>query len=137
MNDYRYITILFLATLFSSCTSETCKPKHEFSEQYIVEDSILVPITQEWHVRNYTLELVYCSRNEDIVRIVGIGSSSYSINGRVYRSFLNIPNQAVPNNDGNTIEGTIQTQNDSIFLDYDTRNEFGEVFVCRGSGAKQ
>ena len=135
------LAILLISSLVA-CNKQRCP---DFSEDllgtYAVNDSVLAPPEVEWYVRSYTIELTESRSGRNCVRIENFAFKNNTTTGEVFAveaeidvDVLTVVDQEV---NGDIIRRTAgYFVEDSIYLDIEFENQFGEVLMGQCSGKK-
>ena len=135
------LAVLLISGLMA-CNKQRCP---DFSEAllgtYAVSDSVLVPPEVEWYKRSYTIELTESRSGRHCVRIENFAFKNNTFTGEVFAVEAEIDVDVLTVVD-QEINGDIIRRSagyfvqDSIFMDIEFENQFGEVFLGRCSGKK-
>jgi hypothetical protein len=139
---FTVLVILVTAAALVACNKQRCP---DFSEDllgtYAVNDSILVPPEVEWYDRSYTIELTESGSGRHCVRIENFAFKNNTFTGEVFAveaeidlDVLTVVDQEV---NGDVVRRSAgYFVQDSIYMDIEFENQFGEVFIGQCSGKK-
>lgn len=105
----------------------------QFIGVYNVEDSILAPPSLEWHKQSYDIVLSRPSCSPYNLIISNYANKNNNTNGFVFNVECNIHNSTITINEQNVNAYKVRSStghfsNDSIYIDIEYENQFGEVF---------
>ncbi len=134
------VSKLFLAVLVLShvgCDKDQCSNRNKVTGRYAVQDSVLIPISQEWHQQTYVLEVITCDNNPEWMELSNLSNEGFQV--VVNKSNCTFMVQGEPSNDGawESVECSGTLSENSIEFEYALTNELGEPFVGRGRGVKE
>ena len=139
---FTVLLILVTAAALAACNRQRCP---DFSEDllgtYAVNDSILVPPEVEWYDRSYTIELTESRSGRHCVRIENFAFKNNTFTGEVFAVEAEIDVDVLTVVD-QEVNGDIVRRSagyfvqDSIYMDIEFENQFGEVFIGQCSGKK-
>jgi hypothetical protein len=139
---FTVLVILVTAAALVACNKQRCP---DFSEDllgtYAVNDSLLVPPEVEWYDRSYTIELTESRSGRHCVRIENFAFKNNTFTGEVFAveaeidlDVLTVVDQEV---NGDVVRRSAgYFVQDSIYMDIEFENQFGEVFIGQCSGKK-
>jgi hypothetical protein len=139
---FTVLVILVTAAALAACNKQRCP---DFSEDllgtYAVNDSLLVPPEVEWYDRSYTIELTESGSGRHCVRIENFAFKNNTFTGEVFAveaeidlDVLTVVDQEV---NGDVVRRSAgYFVQDSIYMDIEFENQFGEVFIGQCSGKK-
>jgi hypothetical protein len=139
---FTVLVILVTAAALVACNKQRCP---DFSEDllgtYAVNDSLLVPPEVEWYDRSYTIELTESGSGRHCVRIENFAFKNNTFTGEVFAveaeidlDVLTVVDQEV---NGDVVRRSAgYFVQDSIYMDIEFENQFGEVFIGQCSGKK-
>lgn len=139
---FTVLVILVTAAALVACNKQRCP---DFSEDllgtYAVNDSLLVPPEVEWYDRSYTIELTESGSGRHCVRIENFAFKNNTFTGEVFAVEAEIDLDVLTVVD-QEVNGDIVRRSagyfvqDSIYMDIEFENQFGEVFIGQCSGKK-
>ena len=139
---FTVLVILVTAAALVACNKQRCP---DFSEAllgtYAVNDSLLVPPEVEWYNRSYTIELTESGSGRHCVRIENFAFKNNTFTGEVFAVEAEIDLDVLTVVD-QEVNGDIVRRSsgyfvqDSIYMDIEFENQFGEVFIGQCSGKK-
>jgi hypothetical protein len=139
---FTVLVILVTAAALVACNKQRCP---DFSEAllgtYAVNDSLLVPPEVEWYDRSYTIELTESGSGRHCVRIENFAFKNNTFTGEVFAVEAEIDLDVLTVVD-QEVNGDIVRRSagyfvqDSIYMDIEFENQFGEVFIGQCSGKK-
>ena len=139
---FTVLVILVTAAALVACNKQRCP---DFSEAllgtYAVNDSLLVPPEVEWYDRSYTIELTESGSGRHCVRIENFAFKNNTFTGEVFAVEAEIDVDVLTVVD-QEVNGDIVRRSagyfvqDSIYMDIEFENQFGEVFIGQCSGKK-
>ena len=130
-------SILLSAILLMNCNKKGCKEKHQTSTTYVIQDSLLIAISQEWQQQNYEIEVTRCEKSEDQISIKNLNDIGFEFDGTISGTTFSIPSQDIDDDNWKKVECTGTITGTNIVIDYTFLNWDGEPFWGRGSGTKK
>jgi major membrane immunogen (membrane-anchored lipoprotein) len=121
-------SILLSAILLMNCNKKGCKEKHQTSTTYVIQDSLLIAISQEWQQQNYEIDQISIKNLNDI---------GFEFDGTISGTTFSIPSQDIDDDNWKKVECTGTITGNNIVIDYTFLNWDGEPFWGRGSGTKK